>query len=91
MPPTPPTTPIFEIVNNTFSRISWNLTNETADAGPQYLTVNVDDNSMQLEPHQTSLLLPTEPGVTYAVTVTAANVDGSATSQPAYFNLPFQG
>lgn len=94
MPPTPPTAPNFEIFNSTLSRITWRLTNHTTDAGPESLIVNIDDDPISpvhLLPGVKELLLRTEPGRRYTVTVTSTNVDGMATSQPAHLNITPEG
>ena len=91
VPPTAPTTPIFEIFNSSLSRITWNLTNNTADAGPHSIIVNVDGHPTSLPPSQGFLLLQTEPGRTYIVNITAINIDSSVSSQPARLILPAEG
>jgi NaMN:DMB phosphoribosyltransferase len=91
VPPSRPTAPVFVTFNNTLTKIAWNLTNQTADAGPQVLIVNIRDHPLSpisLEPSQTHQFVRTEPGVTYTVTIEAINSDGSATSQPSHLTLP---
>lgn len=90
MPPTPPSVPFFETFNSTLSKISWNLTNKTADAGPQALIVNIRDHPnspINLDPSQNHVFVETEPGKTYTVTIGAINTDSSATSQSALLIL----
>lgn len=90
MPPAQPTAPVFVTFNSTLSKIAWNLTNTTGDAGPEALIVNIQnhpDSPINLEPSQTHVLIDTEPGVTYTVTIEAINRDSSATSQPSHLIL----
>lgn len=90
VPPALPTAPVFVTFNNTLSKIAWNLTNTTADAGPEALIVNIQnhpDSPINLEPSQTHLFVDTEPGVTYTVTIEAINTDSSVTSQPSHLIL----
>lgn len=89
--PSRPTPPVFMTFNSTLSKIVWTLTNTTVDDRPEAIIVNIEDHPLSpinLAPSQTHVLVETEPGVTYIVTIVAFNVDGSATSQPSHLVLP---
>lgn len=95
MPPSQPSQPvIIPFENKTLSRITWNLTNQTADAGPDYIEVGIENLSgfpMHLGPSVRELIFDTEPGGNYFVTITAHNKDGSASSQVANLILKPEG
>lgn len=94
VPPSQPSLPVITpFENKTLSRITWNLTNQTADAGPDYLVVMIEDHpsSSRLDPSTKELLIRTEPGVSYFVTVTAYNSDSFTKSQRAGFTLGPEG
>ena len=80
--------------NKTLSTITWNFTNTTADAGPDYLVVTIDNHSsspVRIDPPRNELLFSTEPGATYFVRVTAFNRDGLARSPAAQLSLDSTG
>lgn len=95
MPPAKPSTPFIESFdNNTRSRISWNLTEHTIDATPEQITVTIENHSISpvhLGPDAEELVIDTEPGENYVITIIASNVDGQATSPPAHLILPTEG
>lgn len=75
------------------SIVTWSLTNQTADSGPDFLVVmNQNFNvSSQLSPDITQLLVHTKPGNSYIITIVAYNVDGRAESQRAAITLAPDG
>ena len=75
------------------SIITWNLTNQTADSGPDYLVVIIEDVmvSSRLSPVTTQLLIDTEPGASYIVTIVAYNRDGEMVSPRAVTTLDSEG
>ncbi len=94
MPPSPPSPPHIVIINNTLSRISWNLTNTTADAGPEsfiVLVTNHPASPITLPPSAREYNLETEPGVSYLVTITAMNPDSHSESHPEHLSIPPAG
>ena len=95
-PPQPSEPVITPFENKTFSRITWNLTNQTVDAGPDYVVVLIEIQghpSLQEELSSSTqeLLISTEPGFTYYVTVIAHNVDGIARSTRVALTLEPEG
>lgn len=92
--PAPPSKPVITpFENKTTSIITWNLTNQTADSGPNYLVVVVEDIvvSSRLSPATTQLLIDTEPGATYIVTIVAYNDDGQMASPNTSITLDPEG
>ena len=95
MPPARPSTPVIDSFNNdTRSRISWNLTEHTVDATPDSITVTIEGHPMSpvhLDPGTRQLVIDTEPGDNYVITVAASNVDGQIESPTTHLTLPVAG
>lgn len=88
--PTPPSGPTFVTVNNTLTRVSWTLTNTSADAVPDDLRMTITnhpDSPVSLSPTAKQFLLQTEPGMNYTVTLTAENQDGLSRSPASLLSI----
>ena len=85
VPPSIPTNVTFTVLNATHVMIRWNLTNQTADAGAETLTLHLQDHQCSpfvLEPTQDEWILNSEPGKMYNLTLKASNPDGEVTTDP---------
>ena len=94
MPPSQPTGINITLINATHILISWTLTNQTADAGAEVLTLHLQDHPnspFQLEPNQEEWILYSEPGMMYNLTLKAMNADGVATTDLMVVNFPATG
>ena len=94
MPPSRPTGVTVNHLNDTHVRISWTLTNQTADAGAEELKLHLQDHPnspFDLEPNQEEWTLYSEPGMMYNLTLTALNPDGVASTDPMPVKLPATG
>lgn len=72
----------------------WNLTEHTVDAAPDGFIVNIENHPMSpvnVDPADRQLVIHTEPGGVYVITITAINVDSQTVSQPAHLILPDRG
>ena len=94
MPPSQPRAINITHINDTYILISWTLTNQTADAGAEVLTLQLQDHPnspFRLEPNQEEWILYSEPGMMYNLTLKAMNPDGVATTDPIAVKLPATG
>ena len=81
-------------INDTHVQIRWTLTNHTADAGAEVLTLHLQDHPsspFQLEPNQVEWILCSEPGMMYNLTLKAMNPDGITTTDPVAVKFPPAG
>ena len=81
-------------INDTYVRIGWTLTNQTADAGAEVLTLHLEDHPnspFHLDPNQEEWILYSEPGMMYNITLKATNPDGVATTDPVEVIFPATG
>ena len=81
-------------INDTHVNIHWTLTNQTADAGAEVLTLHLQDHPnspFRLEPNQEEWILYSEPGMMYNLTLKAMNPDGVVTTDPMVVNFPVTG
>ena len=92
VPPSLPANLAATEVNFTATRVTWALTNPTADAGADTLTLTVryseTIDEYLLAGNETALLIAVIPGTEYEFALTARNQDGSATTQPALYQTP---
>ena len=78
-------------ITSVFARVSWSLTNQTADEGAKALTLRLTYGNMsfiddiRLPGDATSVPLNLIPGTEYAVRLTAENPDGMITTETKYF------
>lgn len=95
MLPARPSTPVTDSFNNdTRTKISWNLTEHTVDATPDSITVTIEGHPVSpvhLQPDERQLVIETEPGDNYVITVTASNMDGQIESPTTHLLLPVAG
>ena len=97
LPPVPPSLPsnvMSSIINATHVMITWTLTNRTADAGANRLTLHLENHPnspFELEPTQSQWILYSEPGMEYNVWLKATNPDGMVTTDPTTVSLPPTG
>ena len=81
-------------VNDTCVLVQWTLTNQTADAGAEVLTLHLQDHPnspFQLEPNQEEWIFCSEPVIMYNLTLKAMNPDGVATTDSVVVNFPATG
>ena len=93
VPPSVPTRPVISDITSSQAKITWTLTNQTLDEGPDrlMLTVNYINNTRVREYLLSAgtvemLVQSIVPGMEYLVTVAASNQDGTRTTAP----VPFQ-
>ena len=94
VPPSRPAGVTVNRINDTHVNISWTLTNLTADAGAEVLTLHLHDHPhspFRLEPNQEEWILYSEPGMMYNLTLKAMNPDGVASTDPMAVKLPATG
>ena len=95
VPPFRPTDVTVTHINETYTQNRWTLTNQTADAGAEVLTLHLQghpNSPFHLEPNQEEWILFPEPGMMYNVTLKAMNPDGVlATTDPVVVNFPATG
>ena len=95
VPPAIPSVPRVQRIDDSLIRVSWRLTNRTADAGPVTLLLNVTnhpDSPININPPNTEeILLPIEPGVQYDITLRSTNRDGSVVSPSLQYSIPPTG
>ena len=92
VPPSVPAGPFISDITSSQARISWTLTNQTLDEGPDRLTLTVNYiNNTQVRQYLLSagtgemLVQSIAPGMEYLVTVSASNQDGTVTTDPVQF------
>ena len=81
-------------INDTHVWIGWTLTNQTADAGAEVLTLHLQghpNSPFHLDPNQAEWILCSEPGMIYNLTLKAMNPDGLATTDPVVVIFPPTG
>ena len=90
--PSVPAGPFISDITSSQARVSWTLTNQTLDEGPNRLTLTVNyTNNLQLHQYLLSagtvemLVQSIDPGMEYLVTVSASNQDGTRTTDPVSF------
>ena len=94
MPPSRPAGVTVNRINDTHLNIRWTLTNQTADAGAEVLTLqlqNHPNSPFRLDPNQEEWILYSEPEMMYNLTLKAINPDGVATTDPIAVKLPATG
>ena len=95
VPPAIPSVPRVQRINDSLIRVSWRLINQTADARPETLLLNVTnhpDSPININPpNAEEILLPIEPGVQYDITLHSINRDGSAVSPSLQYSIPPTG
>ena len=94
VPPSQPTGINITHINDCCVLVQWTLTNQTADAGAEVLTLHLQDHPnspFQLEPNQEEWVLCSEPGMMYNLTLKAMNPDGLVTTKPVAVKLPATG
>ena len=92
VPPSVPAGPFISNITSSQARITWTLTNQTLDEGPDRLTLTVNYiNNTQVRQYLLSadtgemLVQSIAPGMEYLVTVSASNQDGTVTTDPVSF------
>ena len=92
VPPSVPTRPVISDITSSQAKITWTLTNQTLDEGPDRLTLTVSYiNNTQVRQYLLSagtvemLVQSIAPGMEYLVTVSASNQDGTVTTAPVSF------
>ena len=94
VPPSTPNGVTVTHINDTHVRIGWTLTNQTADAGAEVLTLHLQghpNSPFHLDPNQEEWILYSEPGMMYNLTLKAMNPDGVATTDPVAVIFPATG
>ena len=94
VPPSPPTGMNFTHINDTCVLVQWTLTNQTADAGAEVLTLHLQNHPnspFQLEPNQEEWIFCSEPVMMYNLMLKAMNPDGVATTNSVVVNFPVTG
>lgn len=93
VPPSVPDGPVISDITSSQAKITWTLTNQTLDEGPDRLTLTVNYiNNTQVRQYLLSadtgemLVQSIAPGMEYLVTVSASNQDGTVTTD----QVPFQ-
>ena len=92
VPPSVPTRPVISDITSSQAKITWTLTNQTLDEGPDRLTLTVNYvNNTQVREYLLSagtvemLVQSIAPGMEYLVTVSASNQDGTRTTDQVQF------
>ena len=92
VPPSVPTRPVISDITSSQAKITWTLTNQTLDEGPDRLTLIVSYiNNTQVRQYLLSagtvemLVQSIAPGMEYLVTVAASNQDGTRTTDQVQF------
>ncbi|XP_064399728.1 uncharacterized protein LOC135346131 isoform X2 [Halichondria panicea] len=92
VPPALPASLSAASINNTRYNITWTLTHTTPDQQASTLLINVSKPSPTIIQVPSSVseifVFEVEPGNDYTLSLTAANVDGSVSTDPVVFTTP---
>ncbi|XP_064399642.1 neural cell adhesion molecule L1.1-like isoform X2 [Halichondria panicea] len=92
VPPALPASLSAASINNTRYNITWTLTHTTPDQQASSLLINVSKPSPTIIQVPSSVsevfVFEVEPGNDYTLSLTAANVDGSVSTDPVVFTTP---